>query len=150
MLTNNKMRINQSAQALFEMVIVIGVLVLILSGIVAVVTRSVKNTTFSSESAVASRYAQEAIEWIRVQRDTEGWDKLKNKAGQTFCIPAPPQWVNLNQCDLINGRYERTADLSFVAGNEDQIKVTVTVKWQDSAGEHNTQLETILTAWQEQ
>lgn len=131
-------------QALFEMVIVIGILLLILGGIVLALTRSIKNTTFSDESATASRYAQEAIEWIREQRDTRPWNELTAFAGQERCL----QNLDWNSpCGQIDNKFTRKATLTE---SGEELTVDIVVEWQDSEGTHESRLTTILTNWRQQ
>lgn len=143
---NKKNKWIYDGQALFEMVIVIGILVLILGGIVVALTRSVKNTTFSDESAIASRLAQEGIEWVRQERDNSPWEDFKAKANnQTRCL-RDLNWNNNtnDDCGLIDNKFKRTITLSE---NNDRITVDVVVEWENSEGTHESHLTTVLTDW---
>lgn len=72
------MQKNKFGQSLFELVVAIGIVGLVLVAIVSVATISVRNTTFSKEQSLASRYTQQAMEWLRGQRDTD-WDDFKGR-----------------------------------------------------------------------
>ena len=64
---------NQSGQTLIEALIAAAIVALVLTAILSGVTLSVRNSQFSKNQALATRYAQEALETIRHYRDSAGW-----------------------------------------------------------------------------
>jgi Tfp pilus assembly protein PilV len=142
-------------QSLFEVVLALGLATLIIVAIVSLATNSIRNTSFSRDKTLSTRYAQEATEWLRGQRD-EDWDTFS--ANVIFC-PAPPytqcldtlSWGDCGACasdELIDDRFKR--EVSFADITADSVSMEVTVYWSDSQGLHEVRNGTTLTDWRSQ
>ena len=70
---------SQSGQSLFELVVAIAISALIIVAMVSLAVNSIQNSNFAKNKALASSYAQEAMEWLRGQRDS-GVDAFISKA----------------------------------------------------------------------
>jgi len=66
------MKLNRGS-SLVEVIIAAGVVVMALSVMVAAVSASIANNRLSKERAVATRLAQEALEWVRIEKNLNGW-----------------------------------------------------------------------------
>lgn len=134
-----------SGQTLFEMVIVLAVAAILTTSIVGVVTISVRNSRFSQAQAQAARYAQEAAEWVRQQRDTD-WAVFAAKSGN-YCM-ASLGWTP-GQCSassfIPNTDFVRNVTIT-ASGSDWQVDVAVS--WTDSRGTHESRTSTVLTNWQ--
>lgn len=148
----------QAGQTLLELVMAIGVGVVVVTAIVSITTLSLKNSGFAKTNAQATRHSQEAIEWLRAERD-KSWPTVFAKSGVTaqyYCLtnlawPAAPGTCTATQyitgttfkreISLINRDLEPSID-----GNE-TIQAEVTVTWNDSSGDHQSKLTTQLTNW---
>lgn len=134
-------------QTLFEVVAIVAIVAILVTSIVSVVAVSVRNSRFSKTQAEASRWAQEGMEWVRQQRDTN-WSEFSQKSGD-YCMQ------NLNWTP---GRCAETATIantSFVRNvtitpSGADYQVDVIVSWKDSNGSHQSRLTTVLTNWQGQ
>ncbi|MBI2268468.1 MAG: hypothetical protein HYU80_03445 [Candidatus Blackburnbacteria bacterium] len=129
------------------MVVVIGVLALLITGIVSIVTFSVRNSSFSQSEAQANKYSQEAVEWIRQQRDG-GWDNIYSKAdGSVRCMQTLTLNISGNcpQSSKIADTFIREATLTRI--DNDTVQIDVKVGWTDSRGTHESRTSTILTNW---
>ncbi|MEJ2347576.1 MAG: hypothetical protein P8Y17_00035 [Patescibacteria group bacterium] len=142
-------------QSLFEVVIALGLATLIIVAIVSLATNSIRNTSFSRDKTISTRYTQEATEWLRGQRD-EDWDAFITNV--TFC-PAPPytqcldtlSWGDCGSCgsdELIENRFTR--EVSFSDITADSVSMEVKVSWSDSQGSHEVRNSTTLTDWRSQ
>lgn len=145
----------EKGQSLFEVVLALGLATLIIVAIVSLATSSVRNTSFSKDKTVATRYAQEITEWLRGQRD-EDWDVFSTNI--LFC-PTPPHvqcfdeliWGDCGACsstELIENKFIR--EISFTSVAADSISVEIKVSWSDSQGLHEVRSSTILTDWRSQ
>src|SRR3989304_3745944 len=67
-------------QSLYEVVFAIGIAAIIITGVLVVSTTSVRNSTFSKNNSQATKYAQEAMEWLRAERDVD-WAIFYGHAG---------------------------------------------------------------------
>ena len=153
---------NIQGQSLVEVTFAIGVIALIVTAIVGLSTIAVRNSNMSKTQTLANKYALEAMEWIRQQRDqSETWTLFKTPLGisdpgdtSTYCMQELNFSVGSNCLSLgdeISGT-NLTREVEFInidpkptAG--ETIEVTVTVSWIDSKGPHNIENKTYLTDW---
>jgi len=137
----------ECGQALLELVIVLMVLGLIITAVLSVVTNSVRNARFAKDQAQASRYAQEALEWVRTQRDT-AWTNLQARVDRTYCMQAL-SWTIASVCTssqtIAGTNFVRNTTLATVDSNT--ISIDVNVSWVDSMGSHQARQATYLTKW---
>lgn len=122
-----------------------GVATLVVFALIGIVTLSVKNSSFSASQTAATRYAQEAIEWLRQERD-KAWDDFAGRSDQTWCIVSL-DWNTPTACggQRIDGAYEREVVLETQGAST--VQAEVTVSWADSAGVHEARVTTQLTNW---
>jgi type II secretory pathway pseudopilin PulG len=138
-------------QSLFEVVVAVGVFALVIAAIVGLSTSSIRNTTFSRNNALATRYSQEAVEWLRTERDTD-WVAFHDRiAASPYCL-SDLSWVNTGGCDSLNELdavaytiFFREVDLS--EDTPTSITATVTTSWTDSQGTHQVETSTVFTDW---
>jgi type II secretory pathway pseudopilin PulG len=130
-----------SGQSLFELVFSIVVASIVLIAIVSLSSTSIRNAVFSRNNAVATKYAQEATEWLIQQRD-ENWNNLSGNLGTR----------NLGELNWGSGAnipgtpFQRTVTL--VSIDSEQIRGTVRVTWSDGQGLHKVENFKVFTAWQ--
>jgi len=126
---------NQKGQSLVEMIVVIGVVVLLTTGIVVATTVSLSRSETSQVRSQALSIAQAGIELARAARDN-GWIAFAALAGST-------------QVTAIDTTFTRsvTFELTTVSGVS-TMKVTSRVAWGDTTNPSNAvQLITYLTQW---
>jgi len=143
------MKINKliKGQSMFEVLVAIFIITLITVGVIVVSTTSVANSTFSRNSTLAGRYAQEAIEWLRDEEATNTTLFKTTRVSQSrYCLDSLA-WGNINACsanELINdttgadtvfGR-EVVLTSSQISG-KNIIQAVVDVYWTDSKGTHH-------------
>lgn len=151
----------QKGQTLVELIMAVAVGTVIVTAIVAITTLSLRNSEFAKTDIQATRYSQETIEWLRIERD-KNWTTLFGKSGvnaQTYCLPTLTWPQAAGPClasQVISGTvFKREVSLSNrdleagVPGNE-TIEAQVTVTWTDNSGTHESKLSTQLTDWQKQ
>jgi Tfp pilus assembly protein PilV len=144
----------EKGQSLFEVVLALAVAALIIIAIVVLATISIRNASFSRNQSLTTRYAQEAIEWLRGQRD-EGWDAFYDRAFTTslWCLKS------LSWTDAIIGGCGSSGfisdtifkrEISFTILDTSTIDTEVKVYWEDAQGLHETKTLTTFTDWREQ
>jgi len=74
-----------NGQSMFEVVIAIFIISMIIVGIVSLSTISLSNSVFSRNKNLAGKYSQEAIEWLRGQREAN-LALFKSQAIGTYCL----------------------------------------------------------------
>lgn len=144
---------NNKGQTLVELVVVLAVVGMIVTGVVSIAAVSVRNARFSKDQASASRYAQEAMEWIRQERDTS-WSGFYNRRDRTYCMPTL-SWSQTSGCNsdqfISNTQFIRTATLAPLTPlDENSVQVDVSVSWSDARGSHQSRMSTVLTSWKAQ
>lgn len=137
----------QAGQALLELVIILMVLGIIITAVISVVTNSVRNARFSKDQAQASRYAQEALEWARSQRDIS-WTNFQSRTDRTYCMQAL-SWAISSVCTssqtIAGTNFVRNVTLATIGTST--ILTDVSVSWTDSVGNHQARQSTYLTKW---
>ncbi len=157
------MKKNISGQSLFEIILALAISVLIITSLVTLAANAVRNSTYSKNKTQATRYSQEATEWLRGERDTN-WDNLYDKAAvnppQVYCMKSL-SWADAtiglgcSSNQVISGTvfkrevsFERRTVL--VGGlPKNIIDASVRVYWQDAQGVHEVRSATSFTDWRE-
>jgi hypothetical protein len=139
-------------QSLFEVVLALALSTLIIVALVSLVANSIRNSSYSRNKTYATRYTQEATEWLRGERDGD-WDVFSTNF--LFC-PTPPHvqcldtlaWGNCGICgdtEFVDNIFKR--EISFSDIEADSVTVEATTYWIDSQGIHEVRSNTILTDW---
>ena len=152
-------------QSLFEVLIALSIMAVIIVGLINVTTISVRNTTFSRNNSAATRYAQEAAEWLRGQRDA-GWNTFVAQGTvKVHCLDTLT-WSNINNCNTTSTPPEQIPNTPFFrevdidcyrnAGgavvlcsdaSADTLQANITVRWVDAQGSHTVSTPTQFTNW---
>jgi type II secretory pathway pseudopilin PulG len=141
-----------TGQSLFEIVLALGIILLLVGGLVVAATISVRNTNVSTGQAEATRYAQQAMEWIRNEKDND-WERFRNRAyddpGSLYCLNTLSWPLRPGRCGsssfIPNTQYQREARL--VRQDPNTVKVTVSVFWQEAGRRHTTDISSVFTNW---
>ncbi len=134
---------SNKGQSLYEVVFAIAIATLVLTGVVTLSTSAIRNSTYSKNKAEATKYTQEAAEWLRGQKD-EDWDNLATHltTNEGKCL-GQLNWSAGNGCE-IDDTFSRLIVLTQIAGD---IEAQVVVKWSDGQGEHQVKTITTYTNW---
>jgi len=144
---------NNKGQSLFEVVVALAISAVIIIALVSLVSNSIRNAVFSKNSTQASLRAQEAIEWIRGERDNDTAVFLTNVQIPTYCLVAL-NWNQTGSCqsdDLVTGTNfirEVNFSLSTISGKT-LVQADVTISWTDSQGVHEVKNSTTFTDWRQ-
>jgi hypothetical protein len=128
---------------------------LVLTALISAITVSLANVQYTRNKAQATKYAQEAVEWLRSQKDTLGWSKFKILSaadpGKIYCFASLDFLITqycADQSDQqIAGTFYR--DVTLTNSAVDQITATVKVSWKQGNRNPNPDvtLVTYLTNW---
>ena len=134
-------------QTVVELLVALGIASLVIFAIVSAAITSLSNVTFSRQQAQANRRAQEAMEWLRQERDSD-WKVFVEKAGPKYCLNTFA-WNLPAECEKIPGtELIREAVMSLVSS--DEVEAAVTVTWQDAKGNHEVKLNSNFTNWRKE
>ncbi len=130
----------QKGQSMFEVVIAIFIIAMITISVVSLSTVSLSNAVFSRNKTLANKYSQEAIEWIRGQRE-QNFTSFKANAVGTKCLntlafTAPP-------CQFIANIFKREVTFTTrLESGKTILQVDVKTYWDDSKGYHESKYVT--------
>lgn len=144
---------NSKGQSMFELLVAVFVIAISLVAILGLVTGAIGNTTFSKERTQANKFTQEAVEWLRSERDSN-WLTFKNKGGadgNKYCLPNLMYWptATTGTCGAFipNTNFTREAILTYSSSDPDIVEARVITSWSDSSGKHDSTVITYFTNW---
>lgn len=137
----------QKGQSLFEVVLALGVMTAIMVGIVSLAAGAIKNSIFSKNKTLAARYAQEATEWLRRERDTDFTLFAAHSPG-TYCFENLNGWPagTCGSSDNITGTILYR---EIILSGASTITAEVKVYWTDAQGVHEVRSVTYFTDWRQ-
>jgi len=131
---------------MFELVAAIAVMGVALVAIFGLATRSVSNTTESRSASEANRLSQEAIEWLRRERDDD-WDVFLAKTGP-WCLVSL-DWSRGGACgagQIVTGTiYTREVELRRI--DSSNVEAIVVTSWSDQSGGNQSRITAVYTNW---
>lgn len=159
---NLKSKILNCGQSLFELVIAIGISALVIVVLVSLVSNALQNAAFSKNETLAGRYAQEATEWLRGQRDTDINGFITNVTSQPFDNPRcfnnldASAWSQIGACGatiagtmLVRQITFREVNATVNGVTKNIIEADITVSWTDSKGLHEITNATDFADWRQ-
>lgn len=140
--------------SLIEVIVSVGLAMLAITAVLRASTTSLKSSQFASEKAASTKYAQQGMEIIRNERNTN-WTSFFSHGGNslaTSCLTSGGVgWTN-GSCTGANlgAKYTRQVQMLWNTFGDsdpvnDRMEVTLTVAWTNSGQPHTTELKTILT-----
>jgi hypothetical protein len=157
----NMKMLKNSGQSLFEVVLAVDLVAVILVGLISAVTVGLANAQFSRNKAQATKYAQEAVEWLRSQRDGS-WPTFYAKAGSLplglkYCLDAdlsslaafPTSGSCASQgAGPINDQFKLFyREVSLLPTAVGHVGINITVTWAQGARTTDVVIPTYLTQW---
>ena len=146
---------NESGQSLFEIMLALAITTLITVALVALTATSIRNTTFSKNKTLASRYSQEATEWLRGERDVDFNAFETRAATPLYCFPSLT-WgsASIGACtsgqEIANTLFRREISFSSsVVNGKTLIQAGVRVYWTDAQGLHEVRSVTNFSDWRQ-
>lgn len=143
----------EKGQSLFEAIVALAISALIIVAVVSLVSNSIRNSSFSRNKTLASRYAEQATEWLRGQRDADITTFSNHALTPNWCINNL-SWTQSGHCGgsdfITNTIFGR--EVSFVInsiGGKDVIEADVIVFWTDSQGYHEVRSATNFADWRQ-
>lgn len=138
----------QSGQTLAEVVVAIGVIVLLVTGLIVGTSVTLKASQYSKARSQAVQYAQEAVELARNLRDS-GWTDFMTYSGVTpksWCLDKAGVWTAMSgSCSAnIDNFYTRQVTLTW---DDPRMKVDVVVSWIDGNKTYTVPITTYFTRW---
>jgi len=130
----------KKAFTLIEVLVFVTIVSLLYVAAIAVTTFMMKNSTFDAHKILATHYAEEAIEWVKSDRERDwiGFTGLDttNGSGTRYCITVM-DWTNPGSCNKTYflgtpNIFTREVVLTNVGSPlTQQVEIEVTVSWQE-------------------
>lgn len=136
---------SSSGQTIIEVLVATTVVGIVLTGLVIGMTFSLRNAAAAKARSLATRYAQEANEVFRRERDLQGWEPFSSTfqggATRTYCLPALPETTtefrSLTPADCSAGTYiqgtDFTREVEVRRVSPSEVEVSTTVSWPDGS-----------------
>ncbi len=139
---------DQSGQTLAEVVVAIGVVVLLVTGLIFGTSVTLKASQYGKARSQAVQYAQEAVEIARGLRDS-GWTTFLaygDVAPRTWCLSKAGVWTAMSgACTAnIDSVYTRTVTFTWIDPN---MKGDIVVSWADGNKTYTVPITTYFTQW---
>ncbi|KKS77646.1 MAG: hypothetical protein UV74_C0013G0165 [Candidatus Woesebacteria bacterium GW2011_GWB1_43_14] len=140
---------NKSGQSFFELLVAVAIVSITLIALVSLATKSVSNSTYSRDKTLSTRYTQEALEWLRGERDKD-WNSFYSKAtggsGSTYCMSDVGAGLQTGSCPMIpDTTFTRT--ITLISPGINSVEAIVTTSWEGDTGLHDTTISTVFTDW---
>lgn len=140
----------KKGQTILEVLIALGVGIVILSSIVLVVLVSLSSAKFARDQSLATQYAQEGMEVVRVIRD-RSWTEFSALTATDYCLGEDETLLSVRPvggaCSKIDNLFTRGVTITW---SVERATVTVEVSWVDSRGQHQSRLVSYFTRWSSQ
>lgn len=138
---------SESGQTLAEVVVAIGVIVLLVTGLIVGTSVTIKASQYSKARSQAVAYAQEAVELARNLRDG-GWTSFFAYGGTSQCLNKEGVWTQMSGACSANIDNFYTRSITFT-WNDPRMKLDVVVSWVDGNKTYTVPISTYLTQWRE-
>lgn len=135
----------KKGQTLVEIIVVIGMVVLLATGLVIVSTVSMKTNRIGTLRSQAVKYASEGMELVRQKRDAS-WTDFRIMGG-VWCLNDGGLWFGSTVCTQnINNFFGRSVEFTW-NDVEQRMDVMVTVDWNEGGNYYSTELNSYFTQW---
>lgn len=147
---------NIKGQSMFEVILALFIITLILVAVVILSTSSISNSISSRNKTLASKYTQEAIEWLRSEREADITNFRSKISISNYCLNSLNlNWTNTGVCGsseiIPETVFLRQVNFttSLVSGKL-IITANVVTSWNDSKGIHEARTITYFTDTRDQ
>lgn len=148
----------KSGFSLVEVLIFVTILSLFFIVVAATTMSSLRTAKINERKILASRYAQEAAQWLKGQKESnwEAFVAYSSSGGTNYCFNQTPitAWPSTGLCSDFTGLdpaiYKREVTLTSVdcSGTICQVNLAVSVRWQELEKTYSVPLNTILSVWE--
>jgi len=136
----------QRGQTVIEAIVVVGVVILLVTGLIAGTVVSLKNVRNARTRSQAVKYAQEAVEVIRSERNSN-WTDFFSIYNGYYCLGSDAVFVaTISGCpnNIVTSDSVFSRTVSFVPSG-DIMRVAVSVSYPDAI--KSIDITTYLTKW---
>lgn len=152
-------RTRSAGQSILEVLFATAVVALVLVAILSTIIASLRNARSSMEQSQTTSYANEVLEWLRRERDQQGWVVFSESGpgvGNTvvYCLDVLPASIQAlssksgvcGSTTIPDSAFIR--QLSLQRLSDEEIEASITVTRPSRAGTTETLLKGRFTKWQ--
>jgi Tfp pilus assembly protein PilV len=144
-----KQKNTQLGQTIVEAIVVIGVVVLLVTGLIAGTTTSLRSASAGKIRSQALKYAEEGLEFMRNIRDQK-WDTFQSYNGW-YCLGTDGQLIpttSQSSCsvNIVTSDNSFARSLNFVWDGQ-KMQVQVSVRYPEGSQTKDVSLTTYYTQW---
>ena len=147
------MRKKNKGFTMMEVLIFVSILSLFFVTAAAITTASLRNLKIQEHKILATRYAEELLEWLRGEKEAD-WNQFILKASLSYCFNTSPinTWPSSGTCSTysLDNLFKREANLTSqtLGGATQQVNVSITVEWQETGNTYQVPINTVFTVWE--
>lgn len=135
--------------SLIEILVFATVLSLFFISAVTITTFSLRDIKIQEHKILATRYAEEASEWIKQEKEDD-WQIFATHNGD-YCLKDPIIWTS-NLCSSYDlgtpGLFKRDLTISRSGDPIDKITTVLTVSWLENGLPQNVVLKSVYHLWE--
>lgn len=134
--------------SLVEVLVFTAVLGIFFAAVMSVTTFNLKNMKIQEHKILATRYAEEGIEWVNQEKEDD-WTTFITRGsagGTTYCLnDSPLSWVSSSSCGSygLGSIYKRELVIKN-SGSPVQVEAVMTVYWQDMGTNLSVPIKTVF------
>ncbi|MFA6016526.1 MAG: type II secretion system protein [Patescibacteria group bacterium] len=151
------MRVRKSF-SLVEVLVFVSILSLFFITALSITTFSIRNLKIQEHKILATRYAEEGIEWLKQEKEDD-WQNFTlhdDGTGTTYCLNSNPlDWTNqsTNCNDIYSlgspvGIFKRVLMITNSGTPVDSIVANMTVSWKENNTVQSVILKSVLNLWE--
>ncbi|MBP9669992.1 hypothetical protein KBD75_01175 [Candidatus Woesebacteria bacterium] len=136
--------------SIIEIVIAAALISISIIAALSLTNQSQKQNTYAKGLAEATKYANQAADWIRNERNNLGWATLNTIDNGSYCLsdfPSDFTQIEAGECgatDYIpNTKFRRNVEINKTV---DTINLVITIIWTEQV-ERQAKIEMELTSW---
>lgn len=131
---------------LIEVLVFISILALFFISAAAITISSLRFMQVNQHKILATRYAEEALEWLRAEKE-EDWPTFQAAATGTYCFNTL-DWNTTGPCPNVFGSpsiFKREATFNSQGS---QITAVITVSWEEVGNHYQVPIRTVFAPWE--
>lgn len=134
--------------SLIEVLVFTAVLGLFFVAAMSVTTYNLKNMKIQEHKILATRFAEEAVEWINQEKEDD-WSTFVTRgssSGTIYCLNNSLGWSSSSVCGSygLGSIYKRELLIKNSGTPVSQVETTVTVSWQDMGTVLSVPIKTVF------
>jgi type II secretory pathway pseudopilin PulG len=136
------------AFSLIEVLVFTAVLGLFFVAAMAVTTFNLRNMKIQEHKILATRYAEEAVEWLKQEKEDD-WSVFitHNPVSSNYCLNSSLNWNSPSLCGevyTLGTIFKRELLITNFGSPVDQVNTTITVTWKEGTNSFNVTIPTVF------